>query len=1067
MFGFIKNKAAFLVVFLLLGGGVQAAADWENPEIIGVNKEPAHAHIEPFADGGRALERGSSERMQSLNGKWRFHWVGKPAERPVHFYKTSYDVSDWAEIDVPGNWQTQGFGTPIYTNITYPFLREEPYVTKEPPALYTAYTDRNPVGSYKKRFMVEPALRGKEVFLKFEGVKSAFYLWVNGEKVGYSQGSMTPAEFHITEFLKAGENEIAVEVYRWSDGSYLEDQDMWRLSGIFRDVNLIARPKSYIEDYQIATTLLNNYRNAKLAVAVKLRNLGGGEVKRRLILSLFSPEGKVLKKTTASIALAPKSRGEAMLKLSLRNVKLWSAENPHLYPLLITLADENKKPLEHIAWRHGMREIKIEDRRLFVNGQSIKIKGINRHEHHPRMGRHVDVETMRLDLKLLKQGNFNLVRLSHYPNDPKWYALADEYGMYLMDEANQESHDYRRTPKVLGDAPKWRKAHIDRAVSMVQRAKNHASIIFWSLGNEGAKGKNFHAMRRAVLAIDGSRPIFSDTDQSASDMVDGNYPSIKSLAGYFKEAEEAGMPLFMREYAHAMGNSLGNFKEHWDAIYGNPHHLGGAIWDWVDQGLARVKNTAMVSYGDNPTRLSLDHEREVWAYGGDFNDFPNDGEFLLNGVVSPDRKPYPSYFEAKKIMQNIRFEEGGAPNQIMVTNLFDFTNLSRFTLKWKLLQEGKIVEEGSLPLALAPKQSIGVRVPYSLSRVSEGREAQLVLSAHLREDTKWADRGYEIANAEFLVRPFSYAGAVEAGGKKLRVKREDGSIIIHGGKFSFVFDAEGGVLRQVMEGKRELLAQPLEPYFWKPANNNQTRNKYGERFIRWLEAGALRKVRKVSLIEHAPNLVEIVAFMTLPVNDADYVLRYRVNGKGEIAVAAEYKPQGGGVKYMPKFGMRLALNPSLSDIKWYGRGPFENYPDRKHAALIGEYESSLSGFQVPYISAQDSTNRSDVRWFSFGDRKNTITIIGAQPLNFRAWSYLEKDIISPPNMMRRAKQKRDIGAAWRKHYYDLPKRALINVNIDLAIHGVGGDNSWGARTMLKYHVPADKPLHYGFTMRFE
>jgi len=1070
----ILHKTRYLIVVLLALNSVALSwaseknvkvPDWENPQIISRNKVSGHAFIRPYASETNALNNKASRRIQSLNGKWKFNWVGHPDSRPKNFYRTDFDVSNWQSIDVPGNWQTQGFGRPIYTNHPYPFAKDQPRVMTEPPKDYTNFFDRNPVGSYKRIFTVGDGLKDKQIFIEFQGVKSAFYLWVNGKKVGYSQGSMTPAEFDITDYLVAGNNDLSVEVYRWSDGSYLEGQDMWRFSGIFRDVNLIARPEVFLQDYQIHTRLKNNYRDADLTIDFVLDGRFDKNVikNNQLEISLFAPDGQLLYKKKATANLS-KSKMSGKLQLEVSGINLWSAESPTLYPMLLTLTDNKGKSLEYIPWTLGFREVKIEDNQLWVNGRSIKIKGMNRHEHHPRTGRYIDTATMELDLKLLKQANLNLVRNSHYPNDQRWYRLAEQYGIYILDEANQESHAYKQRNKIIGDNPNWTKAHVDRAVSMVQTNKNYSAIVIWSLGNEGGSGRNFTAMREAVDAIDTSRPVFSDTDESASDIYDRSYRTTSNYKKELNKARKNNKPFMQREYAHAMGNSLGNFQEHWDIINANKDYIGASIWDWVDQGLAQVKNTAMVSYGSKPEKLTLNHEREVWSYGGDFGDRPTVAEFLLNGVVSPDRKPYPSYYEVKKVLQNVHFEQTDKPMVIKITNRYDFTNLSGYDIQWLIKDTEKTLAEGKLNVSLPAGQSTLLKVPFSVANPADYTELLLEFSVRSKVDTLWANKGFEVAYEQLVIKSYQFPEKPTAQGRNLKVNQSDDSITITTKKATLVIDRISGELTRYQIAGQELLVEPLAPYFWKPVNNNQGRNNFVERMTPWLKAAAYRKVSSVTVNKVAKNLLEINVIARLVANHALYTLTYRINGEGDVQISGDYRPDQKRIQnqYMPKFGMRMALDSSLSQINWYGRGPFENYPDRKTAAKIGNYQKTLETFQVPYISATDSTNRSDVRKVSFSNQKVQLTVEGLQPFNFRAWPYKESDLYSPMN-----KEEKDatINMVQRKHYYDLPERNLINVNLDLAIHGVGGDNSWGAKTMKKYHVSADKPLSFSFIIR--
>jgi len=1044
---------------------VPEVPDWENPAIVGRNKVPAHAFMRPYERVQNLRTGKDSNRIQSLNGKWKFHWAGRLELRPKEFFNVEFDVSDWAGIDVPGNWQTQGYGRPIYSNIPYVFAKDQPRVTSEPPENYTNYFERNPVGSYKRRFVLDEGLQQKQVFIEFQAVKSAFYLWVNGNKVGYSQGSMTPAEFDITDYLVPGENDLAVEVYRWSDGSYLEDQDMWRFSGIFRDVNLIARPDVYVQDFQINTALKNDYKDADLSIDFVLgsRPSDSATQGHQVQMSLLSPDGELIAKQTVPAELS-QGISSGRLELDVPDVSLWSAESPNLYSIVLAVLDSNGESLEYIPWSFGFREIKVEDSQFWVNGRSIKIKGVNRHEHHPRTGRYVDTETMELDMKLLKQGNFNLVRNSHYPNDHRWYALADRYGIYILDEANQESHGYDTRNTVLGDNPDWTLAHVDRAESMVQTNKNHSSIVIWSLGNEGGSGRNMRAMREAVLATDSSRPVLSDTDLSVSDFHDNGYRTTTNVYEWLEQAREAGKPFIQREYAHAMGNSTGNLQEHWDIIYAEQDYVGAAIWDWVDQGLARLKNTAMVSYGSEPQQLELDHEREVWAYGGDFGDQPTDGEFLLNGIISPDRKPYPGYYEAKKVQQNVWFEKTSEPFAVKITNRFDFTDLSEYDLFWKVSDTEDVLGDGVLTVTAQPGKTKLVRIPFDVSGGSEARELLLELSARTKVEKLWALKGFEVAHQQFVVSPFRFRDSISAEGPALKIEQSDVAITVAGEQSTLVIDSATGELTSYRVGESELLVRPLAPYFWKPVNNNQARNKFIDRMAPWVRAAAYRQVSAVTVDQRDDNLVVITVLARLVANHALYTLTYLINGEGDVQVTGEYVPDAERIQhtFMPKFGMRVALDSSLSQIDWYGRGPFENYPDRKTAARIGNYQESLETFQVPYISATDSSNRSDVRIASLSNDDVRLTVEGLQPFNFRAWPYDESDLYAP---MHGDGEGQTVDLIQRKHYYELPRRDFINVNLDLAIHGVGGDHSWGAKTMEKYHVRADRLLRFSFILK--
>ncbi len=1022
--------------------------DWEDPGMIGQNKESAHATFVSYPDREQALRAGTSPFILSLNGKWKFHWSPRPEKRPEEFYKPEYDIAGWDEIIVPGNWQMQGFGIPIYTNSRYPFKRDQPYVTHTPPEKYTSYTLRDPVGSYRKDFDLPEAWKGKDIYLHFAGVKSAFYVWVNGQKAGYSQGSMTPAVFNITPYLHAGKNTLAVEVYRWSDGSYLEDQDMWRLSGIYRDIFLIARNKTFVRDFKIDTRLSDHYTKALLTVAVKVTNTSAVPARGWHIEGLVMQPGQ---HTAAGIMKArlPEIKGNdeqtAFLTLDVKDPLLWSTETPRLYTLLLTLYDSQDRPLEYIPQKFGIREIKIQGEVFLVNGIPVRLKGTNRHEHHPRTGRHIDRETMLRDIRLMKQGNINFVRTSHYPDEPYWYDLCDEYGIYVMDETNQESHGYRIRNTILGDNPAWTHAHVDRAVSVVERDKNHPCVIIWSLGNEGGKGRNFRAMADTVRKLDPSRPVFSDSDKGVSDLYDYSYPTPSALKAMGKKITDR--PVIMREYAHAMGNSLGNFKEFWDVIYADPGIAGGAIWDWVDQGIAKKIDGSPLAYPPDPQQLTL-NKGEFWAFGGDFGDFPNDGPFCINGLIGPDRVPHPHYSEMQKVYQYIHFEKKDVENgkiSLQITNLYDFTPLDHYDFFWYLYNNGTPADSGTFsPGSIPPHQSatVTISVPQDLPP----GEHILRVYARLKKDTPWAKKGFAVAREEFILTLYDFPGSLQ-GPKGMPVIKEEGDKINVSGKtFTVVFDKGSGALLSYRYLNREYLVHPLEPYFWKPTNNNQQRNGYVRRLGAWKEAAARRIVTGVDISRSRKEHVVVIRFdMTLPVGNVHYTLTYTINNTGATEVFADYRPLSGDIPLIPKFGFRMAIPKEYSDITWYGRGPQENYWDRKTAAFYGIYEMPLKNFITHYISPQDNANRCDVRWLTFRDQLTAgLRITGLQPLSFRAWPYTEEDLEKAT------------------HDYELPDRDFINVNIDYKLHGVGGNNSWGKRTLPQYTLDGNKPWSFGF-----
>ncbi len=1025
-----------LVIFLILStayASAQELPDWENPQVIGINKENYHATLT------LPSKKEACNEIISLNGKWRFKWSPDPDSRPIDFYKNDYDTNSWDLIAVPGSWQMQGYGKPIYSNVNYPFQKDEPRVTSEPPTNYFSYENRNPIGSYVTTFEVAPEMKDKRLYLHFEGVKSAMYIWVNGEKVGYSQNSMSPAEFDVTDYVRTGTNRLAVEVYRWSDGSYLEDQDMWRLSGIFRPVELWVRPQTHIRDYALATDLSDDMCLATFQTKVWVRNQSKKKAKDLMLVVNLTGEdchGSTLNTILISPVGTIQPFSEVCVELSevLKDPCLWSAEKPYLYRVNIALHNK-KQVIESFVYHWGVRKIEITEDILKVNGKPIKLKGVNRHDYHPRTGFYVDPQTIEKDIRLMKQANINMVRTSHYPHLPLLYELCDTYGLYVMDEANHESHAYGLGSKDLGNNPRWTLAHVDRAVSMVERDKNHPSVIFWSLGNEGGSGLNLRAMADTVRALDPSRPVYDDTDRSVSDVYDEAYLSPETFKALGEKITDR--PVFMREYAYAMGNSIGNLQEYWDVIKADPSILGAAIWCWVDQGIPKKLDGSPLSYPDDPSLLRL-LPGEFWAYGGDFGDYPHDGPTGINGLVSPDRVPNPHYYEVQKVYQYIKFRKE-SDMQIKLTNAYDFTVLGEFDYSYEWLCDGKKVGSGTLSLR-------GDVLEVPAKPIAKG-ELFLNVYATLKTPTMWADKGFAVAKEQFAYSNF-VAPAIANEGKKATYKETPDAINITAGNTSFRIEKATGALCGWKVNGNELLRGALEPYFWKPATDIQLRNNYNDRLGAWKNVGEERIVN-ICRTSAKDGMVVIDISMSLSTIGATYQLRYIINGAGRIQVEASYHPEKENIPLIPKFGMRMRLSPDMNEVEWYGRGKFENYPDRKTAAQLGLYRLPLNRFITHYIVPQDNANRCDVRWFSLGTPAGAgVKITGFQPLCFRAWPYGEADLEQA------------------EHTHELIMRDFINLNIDLNIHGVGGDDGWGARTMDKYTIDGNLPYKYGFVMEY-
>lgn len=988
----------------------EGAPEWEDPSIVGIRKEPYHSTLD--------LPCGINDRddVIMLDGKWKFHWSPDPESRPTDFWKEDFDCSDWNDIIVPCPWQLQGYGKAIYTNITSPYGMDWPKVTSAPAdTAWYSYSHRNPVGSYVCEFKLDDNLDGKHYFIEFGGVKSAMYLWVNGQFAGYSENSMAPAEFDLTGLVREGVNKLAVEVYRWSDGSYLEDQDMWRTSGIFRSVRLWVRPQVFIRDYFIRPSLDESLEKGCLDVEISLDNRSGVIGKTAPITVVFNGESK-------SIFATLDGDREQKLSVSFEIDKplLWSSEHPNLYDVNIALGEEEK-----FTCRTGFRKVSIDGQVFKVNGKAVKIKGVNRHEHDPRTGRTVSEEVMRRDLELIKQANINLVRTSHYPDDPRWYQLCDEYGVYVMDEANQESHGSGRCNTVVGDQEIWHNAHVDRASALVERDKNHPSVIIWSLGNEGGIGRNMAAMRRTVLAVDGSRPVICDTDRDQSDIYDDGYLAPEVLRA--EAVKNSGRPFIMREYAHAMGNSLGNFKEYWDVMNADSTIMGAAIWDFVDQGLATPQDGSPLSYDGSVTSL-MRQPGEYWAYGGDFGDYPNDGPFCINGLVGPDRIPHPHYYEARKVHQYIDFKLTDDPCAVSVLNRYAFTGLDEFDYGYEWLVDGRSVLQGTAALD-------GDKLVIGDCPADEG-EMFLNVWAALKEDCMWADAGFRVAQEQFLVREKPCV-ALRTGGRHPKLALKGDVYQVRGRGFKIRISAADGSVISWKKRGRNVICGAFEPYFWKPANDNQRRNNYEKRLGDWREAAAGRVVKDVR-VEETSDGVALVYSMTLPVG-ADYSLRYVVNGRGQISVTADYVPVAEDIQLMPKFGFHFNVPAKYADVEWYGRGPWENYPDRKTGSPVGLWSLPVSEFATDYVVPQDNSNRTDVRWFRLG---KGIKVSSATPFNFRVWPYDES------------------GLETCLHPYEIPLADYLTVNVDAYIHGVGGNDAWGARTEPQYTLDGNVPRHF-------
>lgn len=1003
----IARCTLILVLFSLLPAYVHAN-DWEDPSVISRNKLPPTATFWRFDTAAAAKEGGrdDSPYVKLLNGDWKFHWVRTPEERPQDFYKADFDSSGWGEIPVPANWQLHGYGTPIYTNMTYPF-------DKNPPKI--AGRNGNPVGSYLTTFTVSKKWDGRRVEICFDGVESAFYLWVNGQKVGYSQGSRTPARFNITEHLQEGANRLAVQVFRWSDGSYLEDQDFWRLSGIFRDVYLEGLPQSRIRDFEVQTDFDSDYNNATLSVVSHCQTADG--VAAELQIELFDADGQsVLKRRGVS------GGGEDLSlehEVQVESPAQWTAETPNLYRLVLTLLEAGgDKVIESTAVNVGFREVEITDGLLRINGQYVLMMGVNRHEHDPVIGHMMTRESMIEDIEIMKRNNINAVRTCHYPDVPEWYDLCDQYGLYLVDETNIESHGMGYGRESLAKDPAWGEAHLDRAKRMVERDKNYPSVVIWSLGNEAGNGVNFMANYDWIKQRDPSRPVqyeqayFRDRN---TDIRCPMYARVWDIERYAKGNPDR--PLILCEYAHAMGNSVGNLKKYWDVIREYPHLQGGFIWDWVDQGLIK-KN----SEGE-----------EYFAYGGDFGDRPNDANFCCNGLVRPDRTPNPSLHEVKKVYQQIHC--GWQDGTLTVQNEYAFQTLEDFDLVWDVEVDGEKVAGGRQRAPkVEPGESAKVKLDFTPPWVKPGQEALLTVRWVLREKASWAPAGQELAFNQF-----------EVSGKETRwnrstqiatsVSADSDAITLQGG-VQAVVDRESGFIKSLRRGAEDLIAAPLTPNYWRAPTDNDRGNQMPRRQRVWRRVERSRTL--VSL--HYDQPAKVVARWEALDGKLKESAVYEMTSTGALSVT--WSIEANDLPNLPRIGMTTQVSSNLTSAEWYGRGPHETYIDRKTGAAVGRYEMPTSKLHEDYVRPQENGNRSDVRWLSLtGDNVSGLLVVGKPTFDFSIWPY----------------RLRDLRAG---HPYELPDRDTQTLNIDYQQQGVGGDNSWGARPHDEYLL---KPGEYEYT----
>ena len=1086
------TMTVLLTISLGIGLSCSQAADpiqdvWhyiENEQIIEEHKEPPHASFTSFASEANAVHSTQAEYKQSLDGMWRFKWVRAPKDRPTDFMAPAVNVNHWDTIKVPGNWEVEGFGVPIYVNHQYAFADYKAPVSDDMEFVNRIYPkhpgkvphDYNPVGSYKREFVLASDWLDKEIFLHIGAMKSGGFVWINGQYVGYSQGSKLPAEFNITDSLHTGKNTIALQIFRWTDGAYLECQDFWRISGIERSVFIYAQPRIRISDFSVNAGLDGAYQNGKLDLTVDIKNHLAKTQNVKLSVTLFSGHATVVKTKAWTLDVQGNSVKQQRFKTTVKDVQPWNAEHPTLYTLLIKTEDAQGNILEATTTRVGFRTVEIKQGLLLVNGQRITLKGVNTQENDPETGHVVSEALMMKDIRLWKENNINAVRLSHYPRGARFYELCDEHGLYVVDEANIESHGMYYGEHSLAKKPNWEKAHVDRMVRLVERDKNHPSVIIWSMGNEGGNGVNFYAGYKAMKAHDPEkRPVqyerpYKDYDSSLFDMdwnTDIIVPQYPSPARFEQVGQSlTDRPYIPSEYAHAMGNSTGNFQDYWDIIELYDNLQGGFIWDWVDQSIWKTSDTG----------------ERFYAYGGDYGEnMPTDNSFLNNGIVFPDRTPQPALFEVRKAHEYINFKAQGINRhnelRVLIENLYDFTNLELFQLTAQIKADGQVLQDTPLEkLNVETHTGKLVRIPLKEITFADNTEYFVEISAALKQDWGILPKGHVVAHEQIALSAKFKPSATQAPhGDALTLTENNGTVTVVNKVVKVVFSQDEGRLISYQFKGNELLkdGNGPKPNFWRAVTDNDLGNRMHVRNIEWKKASLFSKVSSVSTEVLADNLIKMTLTYALPGVNTTCQSTYTIDGNGVIKISnllnkTDYKAD------IPRIGMRLQMPKAYGSLTYFGRGPWENYADRKASAFLDLYQADVTDLYVPYIRPQENGYRTDVRWAALSQTNGKGLLIVAnhttKGLGFSALHMPNEDFDTVAGLGYAGKDKVDpayqmagipeVNAS--KHTTDIKEQGLVQVNIDLAQRGLGGDDSWYARPQSEYQITGETPHAYGF-----
>ena len=1023
-----------------LKSGVDYPAEIEDPQCLGINKEAYHATLMPYANLQEALvaKRHASSYYRNLNGQWKFNWVPSPEQRPVDFYKPSYDVSSWKEIPVPSNWEVQGYGTPFYRNLGYTIKRDFPHVMSEPEKYFTAYKERNPVGSYRRDFEVPADWSGRRIFITFDGVDCAFFIWVNGEKVGYSVNSRNAAEFDLTKYVKPGKNTLAVEVYEYSSGTWLEDQDMWRLHGIFRNVSLWSSPQLHIRDFFVKTDLDKEYKDATLEVLAKIKNYGDkGGKQQKLTAALYDKAGtEIAKGDVIGKALGAKQEEQLTVKFNVSNPAKWTAETPNLYTLVLSDTEG-----EMISSKVGFRKVEINGRVMTVNGVPIKLKGVNRHEHWSDVGHAITEDQMIRDLQVIKQGNCNHVRTCHYSDDPRWYELCDEWGIWLVAEANCECHGYDHR---FDEEPLMKSAIIDRNVANVENFKNHPAVIIWSLGNEcGGVGSNFVAAMKKVKEIDPTRFVhyerFGMGSNNPADLDGRMYGTPEDFA---RTAHDKNLtkPFYICEFAHAMFNSMGSLAEYSEVFDNNPEIVGGAIWEYQDQALWNKR----------------DPKHPILAYGGGFGEAPNDHYFIHKGVVSYDRTTEgthvkPHYIEMKKAYQWISTDFlDPASGMIRIRNKYQFISLDGFEATWSLSENGKVIDKGTLQLPrVDARRDTYVRVPYKLDSLNPTAEYFLRISYKLKEATIWANKGFEVASEQFKL-PMNTPPVIETKSTQpIKVSQNSESVKVAGQGFALTFDKRSGFLSQLIKNGTNLLANDGSPklHLWRAAHRNDDMWAYDQ----WEKFGvnnlnySLIDLKVEPIDKYSVRIISMVKAVGKQGFGAYHTATYLINGDGSVKV--DNKVQFAGLRInLARIGVRYLFDKKIDQMNYFGRGPIENYSDRKTGFDVGLYNLNVND-QYEYEKPMEHGNHEDVRW---------VNLSGAGMPSLMIQS--DENLMQVSALPYTDEQMQDV-----EYKIDLPASQVTVFTLATKTLGVGS-NGCGPRPLDKYVIWSDN-TQFSYTLQ--